>query len=431
MTYTEVIDLLEHLQSGRIRPGLQNIRDAAASLGNPHSLYPAIHIAGTNGKGSVAAMIESILRANGYKTGLYTSPHIFDFSERIRFAGRKIPHESVVELTEEILPYIQKYDSTYFEAATLIAFLYFARMKIDIAVIETGLGGKWDATNILTPILSVITKIGIDHQDYLGNTLQDITKEKAGIIKARVPCVISDQDDEVVDILVRCAREAGANAVRAENEVSIKKRKKSDKWNCFDFEYNGERLRNVCSPLIGDHQLSNTGTALTAVSVLKSGNFVLEPEKILFGLKYCTLDGRFEKVNDNPPFIVDVGHNPDAFTVLRKLIMDFYPDHRIILIFGVMRDKQYTEMLSIIKPLCKSIVGLRLPGKRALSTDALSKSCSRYECEYYSADSAAEAIRIACSQAGPNDLILAAGSHITVQETKNALYADKELFKNA
>lgn len=430
MDYDRAIELLENLEQGKIKPRLENIAEMAHALKDPQNQFKSIHIAGTNGKGSVAAMIESILRANGYKTGLYTSPHIFDFTERIRVNGREISPAEVSQLVEELLPFIQKYSCTYFEASTMMAFLYFARMGIDVAVVETGLGGRLDATNILDPMVSVITKIGYDHQDYLGSTLEEIAFEKAGIIKPHVPCVIGEQRDGISDFLEAQAHKMNSPVSLIGRDIHVHAIDSSVYWNHFDFEFDESSFPGVSIPLVGDFQVSNAGAALAAITWFsrKSGLF-FHPQRTRFGLKYCVWEGRFEKINNTPPVIVDVGHNPDAFEALRRTLEDIFPNRKIVLIFGVLRDKAYKDMLRIILPVCRAVVGIVLPSPRALHPENLIQFFAHESIPYKYFDCENDAFTGAISLREPDDILVAAGSHFTVKMMKSVIQLRERNFE--
>ena len=425
MQYNEVIKTLEGLQSGRIHPQLDSIRAATKHFGNPQNRFKSIHIAGTNGKGSVAAFTASILKTCGLKTGLYTSPHIFDFTERISIDGTPISQQETTLLAEEAIPAIERFNCTYFESATLLAFLFFARRGVDAAVIETGLGGGWDATNIIQSNVSVLMHIAVDHEKYLGASLAGIAREKAGIIKTGGTCILSKQDSEVKEIIVRHARTMGARIIDLENETESEILESSLTGSTFNYTFGNERIQNVRVPLAGMHQVHNAAAAMTACLAFGEMGARFDSAGIGEGIARCRWKGRFEVIEDRPLFIVDVAHNPDAFNALKITCEMLLPGRRLILLFGVMKDKDYRGMLEKINPLAKAVVGVPLPGGRALPPPSLAELFLKSDVPYFPCGTAADAVRTARSLAGPDDVLLAAGSHLTVEAVVSAMAREK------
>ena len=332
-----------------IKPGLDVIKALLDALGNPHQKLAVVHVAGTNGKGSVCAMLESVLRASGFKTGLYTSPHLIDFSERFRVNGEQI---SEVRLNDYIWLMEEKADeveqatglrgATFFEISTAIAFQYFADEKVDIAIIETGMGGRWDATNVVIPLVSVITCIDIDHTHFLGDTIEKIASEKAGIIKSGRPVVSAPQVDEAKQVLMQ----AGERILFSSDAVSVVKAGLPQK---LKVETQSRSLPPINLPLLGECQRENCAVAVAALEVLAD---MLEFEPAFkTGLETVGWNSRFQYLEQNPPTIIDGAHNPSAARALAATLKELYPRCQIGFIFGFLADKDAVEFLRILKPL--------------------------------------------------------------------------------
>ena len=328
MTYEQAILFLD----GRIGIGwklrLDSMRSLLAELDNPHTQFKSVHIAGTNGKGSTAAMLESIFRAAGYKTGLYTSPHLLDVRERIQVNRENISPEHFADLMQRIAPFIEKYGATYFEALTALSFLYFAESNVDIAFIETGLGGRLDATNVILPILSIITSIDFDHTKHLGDTLEKIAAEKAGIIKPGVPCLVGDLPPGAEEVAIQFCEKQNSAFFKAGDIYKLTML--SEKSGATQFQSTNDKFPgDMQLSLNGRHQLSNAAIALTACELLLKDGFKVNHQHISFGFSHINWSGRFEIVGQNPTIILDVAHNPASIASLVDLLSNFYADKKI------------------------------------------------------------------------------------------------------
>ncbi len=393
MSYRDAIDYLYGLQKYGIKLGIEKPEKILSLLGNPHKGFLSIHVAGTNGKGSVSAMISSMLMAHGYKVGLFTSPHLVSFTERIRIDNKYIPESEVVALTEEIRFKIQdsKFkveEPTFFEFVTAMAFVYFQRNTIDWAVVETGMGGRLDATNVIVPEVSVITKISYDHKEFLGNTLGEITAEKAGIIKRGIPVVCAMQEEEV-EAVIRATAESRSSRLFIYGK-DFSGAPAASGVNGITFSYNNgtHELAGLHTPLQGDHQLHNACLAVKAsmLALKNSGasgavrqetrrasgvkrqalnekkesesalRSTLHASRIREGLAATKWQGRLELVSSNPPIMIDGAHNPDAARALSAFIKSHLGKHTIILIIGVMADKDLDGILSPLLPLASHII---------------------------------------------------------------------------
>jgi len=352
-------------------------------LGNPQKKYPIIHVAGTKGKGSVCALCASALqarpeegrRAAGYKVGLYTSPHLLDYCERIQVNGEPISHELLIELVEEVKPAVAKIPKlTTFEITTALGFLAFAKQGCNAAVIEVGLGGRLDATNIVTPKVSVITSLSYDHMAVLGDTLAKIAGEKAGIIKQGVPVVSAPQADEALKVLERVAKSEECTFTLVGKDVKFESLESSldgQKLNVIALS-GAERSRSgaveLKIPLLGSHQVENAATAYAA---LKSGGLDISDEAIQKGFAQVRWRGRFEVVRRDPPVIFDSAHNQGSFARLRETLETYFPNKQVYLIFGASEDKNIPGMFAEMKPKIKRIIVTRADHPRALEVEKI------------------------------------------------------------
>jgi len=349
---------------------LLRVERLLSAVGNPHTRFPVLHIAGTKGKGSTAALSESCLRAAGYRTGFYISPHLHTFRERIQVAGHKIAQEEVVALVEEIRPLIERIPGvTTFEAITAIGFLYFARSKVDVAVIEVGLGGRLDATNVLTPEVSIITSLSLDHTYLLGNTLAEIAREKAGIIKPGIPAVSAPQRAEAIKVLEAVSRERGAPLIEVGRDWDYEPgpanldgqaftiRRIADGGSELDGEY--------WIPLLGRHQLENSANAIAALDILHQRGICVPVEALREGLRSVHWPGRMEILSREPLVVVDSAHNPYSAKILRQALEEWFPNQRWVLIFGAFVDKDAAGILEALLPISEYVIVTRSNHPRA------------------------------------------------------------------
>lgn len=335
-------------------------------LGNPQQQYPIVHVAGTKGKGSVSALCASALQAAGYKTGLYTSPHLLDYTERIRVDGEPISHELMNELIEEIKPAVARVPFlTTFEITTALGFLAFARQGCNAAVVEVGLGGRLDATNIVMPNVSVITSLSYDHTAVLGNTLAKIAGEKAGIIKQNVPVVSAPQNQEALEVLERVARERNSSFTLVGKDVKFERLESSlegQSLHLSSFLFQPPSFDGQI-PLLGSHQVENAATAYTA---LKASGIEISEEAIQKGFSEVKWRARFEVARLDPPVIFDSAHNQDSFEKLRYTLDEYFPGRQVYLIFGASEDKNIPGMFAEMKPKIKKLIVTRANHPRAL-----------------------------------------------------------------
>jgi len=337
-------------------------------LSNPQAKYPIIHVAGTKGKGSVSALCASALQAAGYQTGLYTSPHLLDYVERIQINGEPISHEQMIELVEEIKPAVARIPKlTTFEITTALGFLAFAKNDVNAAVIEVGLGGRLDATNVVLPKVSVITSLSYDHMAVLGNTLAKIAGEKAGIIKPGIPVVSAPQTEEALEVLERVASEKNCPFVLVGRDVQFERLASSldGQELAVTFQRSAASLK---IPLLGEHQIQNAATAYAA---LKTSGIKISDEALQMGFSRVKWRARFEVARRDPPVILDSAHNQDSFAKLRQTLEEHFPGKQVYLIFGASEDKNIPGMFAEMKPKIKKLIVTRADHPRALEPEKI------------------------------------------------------------
>jgi dihydrofolate synthase/folylpolyglutamate synthase len=361
MDYPGTIDFIYGLQRHGVKLGLQRISHLLELLGNPHYSYPSIHIAGTNGKGSVSAIISSILTEAGFKTGLFTSPHLLSFTERIRIGYSCITEEEVVNYASRLRSIIEANGikgTTFFEFVTAMAMLYFAQRAVDCAVFETGMGGRLDATNVINPEVSVITKIGYDHREFLGDTLEQIAYEKAGIIKAKTPLVCASQHQEALGVIIKRAEGLDARCYLFGRDFSASLLKASYKGIGFDFVSEGLYLNDLSLPLAGVHQLENASLAIMASYLFvrkrsKKGQITSAIKEGISGVRW---EGRLQLLSLSPQILIDGAHNPEASGALASFINTYLHGQRIIFVIAIMADKDVVGILRHLLPIGERII---------------------------------------------------------------------------
>lgn len=412
--------------------GLRGSLALNAEFGNPYRVFPSIHIAGSNGKGSTAAMIAAILQSAGYRTGLYTSPHLIDFCERIRINGKMIGKRDLVRLTSEISGAVRRVGATFFEATTAIAFKYFAEQKVDIAVVETGLGGRLDATNIITPLLTIITTISLEHTQILGTHLSDVAYEKSGIIKSKVPCVTGVQSPTAFEVIRSTCKKK--RSVLINLDVHHRERKKSLKGTHTDIIVNGITFRNIFISLPGLFQVRNAALAIVSTKTLSgNGDLKITDGNIRDGLgNIQTLTGiesRMSMIKSNPVVIADVAHNPEAIKHQIEALNDLRIND-VVLVFGIMKDKDIRSVAKLIKPIASKVVLVSAKTDRSLSTKDMVSFFKRGSIDPIETKSVAEGIRKAEALAGKKGTVLITGSHFVVAEALAFLRRKKYLTIN-
>ena len=427
MTYEEAIEFLysqlpmfSRIGAAAYKNNLDNIISLSDTLGNPHQHFKTIHIAGTNGKGSTSHMLAAIFQECGYKTGLYTSPHIKDFRERIRINGEMIDKEFVSCFTKKTKSLCAELQPSFFELTVAMAFEYFSREKVDIAIIETGLGGRLDSTNIIAPLLTIITNIGYDHVNLLGDSLEKIAFEKAGIIKQNTPVVIGETLPETKTIFEEKAKTMNAPVHYAENYFQILNTSIEKDKQLISLYNNAEQTTiKFLLDLSGMYQLKNLRTVLTAMSVLKNMNFIIEEEKIQTALsqvkKSTGLRGRWDIISRSPDLICDVGHNKDGIKEIISQLNQHYPNSNLYFVLGFVNDKDVSGVLELFPETAKYyFTNAHIP--RAMSHADLKTLAQKKNLKGNSFDHVNEAISSALQYAAKEDVIVVCGSFFIVAE---------------
>ena len=401
-----------------IKLGLETIKNILQQLGSPQDKFSCIHIAGTNGKGSIASALSSILHASGYKVGLYTSPHLVKFNERICINNKPVSDKEIVASYEAVKKASPgKREPTFFEFATAMALFEFARQKVDWAIIETGMGGRLDATNIIKPKLAVITNISLEHQEYLGNTIAEITGEKGGIIKPGIPVITGVKQKNGINVLKKIVREKSARLYILGDDFRVRRTRGA-------FTYFGiENVwRDMKKGLMGKHQVENSALALAACEALSiSGQAVLPLKSIKKGLEENRWAGRLEKVSDSPVILLDGAHNLSAARTLANFLSKKYAEKKITLVLGILDDKPYLAMLASLLPVCSKAVLTKPVIDRALEPKILCEAAKKIIPDAIIIPDAAKAVKYAVETASQDDVICIAGSLYVVGEAKEAL----------
>ena len=421
MTYTAAVSYLYSLQKHGIKLGLDTMTALMGRLGMPQARYRTLHIAGTNGKGSTAAMTAAMFQAGAHRVGLYTSPHLVEFRERIRVDGRMITESDIARLTE-LVKGVSEPDlsPTFFEFTTAIAFQYFAESQVDLAVLEVGLGGRFDATNVVSPLVSAITTIALDHQQYLGSTLQSVAFEKAGIIKPNVPVILGRLPVEARETIERIAMERNAPLSCWGTDFRIVGETPA-RFSYFGF---GVRYDDLSCPLLGAHQLENCACALSLVEATKRHRLTIEEPAIRKGLREVEWEGRLEVVARDPLTVLDGAHNPGAAHALADYLRAFRlskPLSRVVLVLAMMRDKDHRGFVESLQGLVDEVVVTQSELKRSATVEELLPIIRATFPHVRTNARVASALGEARQLARPQDLICVTGSLMLIGEVKASL----------
>jgi len=422
-------ELAAPTQAAAAKFNLENITILLERLGRPDRMYPCVHIAGTNGKGSTAAFLEKILREAGFRTGLNTSPHLERINERIRISGEEIANERFAEIFTRIHAVIEELlaegklraHPTYFESVTALAFEAFARERVDFAVIEVGLGGRLDATNVVTPLVSIITRIDFDHENYLGHSLREIAGEKAGILKAQVPAVFASQLPEAREVLLERAKELRCPVVETGEAFRVEDE---------GFEYGCVRatVSEIASGktfplglrLAGRFQLQNALNAVAAARILQNRDYRITDENIETGVATTEWAGRLERLQTRPDVYLDGAHNPGAARELAGFLEESFAGRKVYLIFGAMRDKAVDEVTGMLFPHAHEVIFTQPGTPRAVSARQLAEMAGDHASKFTVIENAEQALESALAKAGPEDAIFITGSLYLVGELRHA-----------
>lgn len=420
MNYDDAVAWIDTFQQFGIRLGLNRIELVLNALDNPQKKISFIHVAGTNGKGSVCRYISSILANEGYTIGLYLSPHLVDFRERFQLNNEYIKKDRFVEIVDRIRPIIEQVTDqgiqlTYFEICTIIAFVFFADEQVDYAVVEVGLGGRYDATNVITPLVSVITTVSLDHQDQLGSTIEDIAFEKAGIIKPNIPVVTAAEGNAITVIEAISKKQDSELTHITEHMVSLQETSMSHQLlvvhGCFD-DY------LVTTHQLGRYQWINIAISIIVIEILQQKGVFTTKDSIIKGIQDMRHSGRMQVLQTHPLVVLDGAHNPDAMRNTVESLTSIFTFDRLIVIFGVMIDKSINEMLSLLLPVTDILIATEPKNTRAASAENIANYVQKIDAskQLFTTSSVQDAYEKALTIANEHDLIFATGSLFTVAE---------------
>ena len=431
----DTLKYLERLRSLGSNYGLERTERLLELLGNPHKKLKLVHIAGTNGKGSTSAILGEMLIENGYKIGFFNSPHLDEIEETIRINNKNIEEEELISLINEIKPYVEQVveegfnHPTEFEVITCIMFLYLYRKEVDFGIIEVGLGGRLDSTNVLTPILSVITSISFDHMNLLGNTIEEISREKAGIIKRGIPVITCVQKDEALKVITEKAIKESSNLIIVNPNnykfIEIYKNKTINQKVSVNIKGNEEVLN---LSLLGKHQIINLSLALEALKELESLNYIkFDINKVKLATEKVKWKGRLEILNEKPYIVIDGAHNVDGINYLKNNIKEYFKFKNLYLILGILADKEVENMLEIIAPIANEVYTVTSTSIRAKNAEDLKNEVLKYNKNCLAFESYKDAANYAVNKAKEDDIILASGSLYMIGKMREVI---SELLKN-
>jgi dihydrofolate synthase/folylpolyglutamate synthase len=432
MDYQQTIDYLHSLKLLGSKLGLESVKLLLEGMGNPQYNYKSILVAGTNGKGSNVSIISSILKEAGYKVGTFTKPHLSSFTERIVVNDKRITEDDVIRLVEYAKKTIQKIKDkpgfrhpTYFEVTTAIMFKYFEEQEVDFAILEVGMGGRLDATNVVNPLVSVITNISLEHTKVLGDTVLKIAKEKAGIIKENRILVTATQDDKVFSLFKKICQEKNSKIFRVGQNIKFEKINSDMNGHTFNLEVFGERYENLYLPLIGDHQLFNVSSSVGAIEALKEYDIEINEESIRQGLKKVKWPGRLEIVQKKALVVLDCAKDYEAMKSLKKTIKDYFDYERLILVISFSSDKKIEKMMNEIVPISDFVIVTKHKVMdRAANVNLLAKIVKKHSKDYEIIEDIKDAIKKALSISNKKDLILVTGSLFAVGEAREIWYEE-------
>jgi dihydrofolate synthase/folylpolyglutamate synthase len=433
-SYTDY-EVVPRLAHNAANYDLRRVEELLAGLGDPHLSARSVHITGTNGKGSTAAMVASVLTVSGYTTGLYTSPHLHTWRERVRVNGELISEEDFTSLVERFKPEVEAVNQkatygrlTTFELLTTLAYAHFALKRADFQVLEVGMGGRFDATNVIQPEVCLITSVSLDHTEVLGNSLAEIAAEKVGIIKPGSIVVTAPQSGEVARVIEEACLACGARLVRVGSDVT---------WQSLGADFDHQRFLvrgrlgsyQPSIPFLGRHQLDNAATAVAALEVLAEKGFNISPDSIVGGLAQVSWPGRLQVLSRQPLLVVDGAHNPDSAQKLRQSLEQYFEFDRAILVIGASDDKDVAGVVSELVPLFSEVIVTRTCHPRAMAPPSIVAEFSRHGIEAQVAEAIPEALSLALNIAGARDLVCAAGSLFVVGEVIEEINKQRHLLK--
>lgn len=423
MDYQQAVDYIESPALPRGRYGLERLKQALELLGNPQHKVRFVHVAGTNGKGSCAAMLASVLKEAGYRTGLYISPHLRRYNERMQVDGVDISDDDLIRAAQRVKEVCEQLGGTpiVFEVLTLMALWYFAECRCDFAVLEVGIGGKLDATNCIpAPAAALIAQLGFDHTETLGSTIEEIAAQKGGIAKSGSQLVMAEQEPAALRVVEQLCREQGCGFTVADPE----------RLQVLSTSPEGQRLRDrtygeLLLPLAGSHQVKNAANVLTVVEVLKGEGFAIPDRAVRQGIESTVWPARFERLSRSPDFILDGGHNPQCVQAAVQALQDYYPGKKVVFLTGMMKDKDSAAMLAKMAEVAKAFVCLHADSERAFGTQELAREIENtLSLAAYPAASAQEGCALAQRLAGEQGVVCALGSLYLAGEIRAVFYRE-------
>jgi len=421
MKYQDALHFLLNLELFGIKLGLDNIRKFIARLGNPQDSYQSIHVAGTNGKGSTAAVLEAIAVESGYKVGKFTSPHLVDYIERFRINKAKVSGDYVARFVSDHKDFIRKERITFFETATALAFQLFKDEKVDIAIAEVGLGGRLDATNVLTPAVSVITQLALDHLKVLGDNMTKIATEKCGIIKDGIPVVTSAVDHEALEVVEAFAKSRSTTVTRLVPDMNYRVTGVEVPFTGFSFSRNSDEPVEYKTNLIGRHMAENAGLALLTTAVLEDLGTHFSVDGRVDGLKKVYWPGRFQILDRKPKVICDVAHNPHGMTAFADTLEAIFPGKKFVVVMGVLQRRDFDLLFDQVARFTRTLILCKPNTHRAAVMEELVHQAVAHGLEFTVIESCAEAFEHAVSLEAEDRHIIVTGSHFTVGEVFQAI----------
>jgi len=421
MNYNQSVEYLFGLQRFGWKLGLERIHKLLDAFDNPQQQVPFVHVAGTNGKGSVSAMLASICHHAGYRTGLYTSPHLQDVRERIRINDQMISKKMFADIVNQLIPVTYKLECTFFEVITALAFVYFAAQQAEIVVLETGLGGRFDATNVVTPVLSIITSIDYEHTEHLGTDLVSIAKEKAGIIKKSIPCIIGNLSDKAEKTIVTVCQGNNSALYRAKALCLCQNICQQTTYNAFDIIFENKLVGKTTLPLPGEQQINNAQIAVSALKILRKKSFKIENKHIIKGLNNVYWPGRLQTISLDPYIIVDVAHNIASFQQLYGILKKLSAQYEIIFIFGLLKDKNLQEIVKIISPIAHQVIAVQAQSERSYTVETIKKEFHTQKISVKAFKTVKEGLIFSIKHYKKGQLLCITGSHFVVGEALNKI----------
>ena len=424
MNFEEAIEFLRNLTKFGFNFGLGRVEELLRRLGNPHQNLRVIHVGGTNGKGSTSTMIAAILQAGGHKAGIFTSPHLHSYCERYKINGIEISRERIAELLTRLRPHLEQMveegfeHPTEFEVSTALGFVYFFEENVDFLVLEVGLGGAIDSTNVVTPLVSVITNVAMDHMDYLGNSLKEIATVKSGIIKEGVPLITAVDEPEAMEVVSEVCRRNSSEIVTVGKDVVWEVQTSSVNGQFFSLRTPLRQYDNLFIRLVGQHQVVNAATAVAAVQSLGKQGFVFDIETVKNGLASAVWPARLEMVSSSPRVLLDGAHNLHGSLTLKRALTEIYSYRKLILVFGMLGDKEREKVVAQLAPLANAVIVTKPNSPRAGDWEKIADEVKKYVAEVYLIENIHLAVKKAMSMAGQEDLVCVTGSLYMVAEAR-------------